>query len=106
MEKELQAAVVALARLCGWRLIYHTHDSRRSAAGFPDLVMLRPPEPPLFVEVKSGNGKLRPEQQEWLTALQASGCRAVVWRPVDWTSGRIEAPTWDAAAVEFSERRR
>lgn len=41
-EKEFQAQVLDLARLTGW-LCYHPHDSRRSAPGFPDLVLVRPP---------------------------------------------------------------
>ena len=37
-EKAFQTAVVELAELCGWK-VYHTYDSRRSAPGFPDLVL-------------------------------------------------------------------
>lgn len=50
-ERQFQPQVVQLARLCGW-LIYHTFDSRRSAAGFPDLCMVRG-DRCLFVELKS-----------------------------------------------------
>ena len=39
-ERELLAAVIDLARLRRW-LCYHTHDSRHSAAGFPDLLLVR-----------------------------------------------------------------
>ena len=40
--REFMPAVVELAKRFGW-LLYHTHNSRRSASGFPDLVMVRPP---------------------------------------------------------------
>ena len=33
-EKDFMAQVVALAQTLGWR-VWHCHDSRRSAAGFP-----------------------------------------------------------------------
>lgn len=81
-EKEWQAQVVQLARLNGWRLIYHTFDSRHSKAGFPDLVLLRPPEL-LIVELKTDIGKVKADQQEWLDALAACGVETAVWRPCD-----------------------
>ena len=82
-EKHFQAQVLALARLSGW-LTYHTHDSRRSTAGFPDLVLVRPPVV-LFAELKSESGTLRPEQEAWLRKLaRCEGVGARVWRPSDW----------------------
>lgn len=68
-EAALQERVIGLARFYGWRH-YHTHDSRRSAAGFPDLVLLRPPEL-VIVELKTAKGPIRPEQREWLEELTA-----------------------------------
>ncbi len=82
-EKDFQAQILDLARLAGF-LVYHTHDSRRSAPGFPDLVLVRPPVV-LFVELKSESGKLRPEQKAWLDALRAcESVEAYLWRPGDW----------------------
>jgi len=82
-ERDFQAQVLQLANLTGW-LTYHTHDSRRSQAGFPDLVFVRPPAI-VFAELKSARGKLRPEQEAWLEAV--AGCETVgarLWRPSDW----------------------
>jgi hypothetical protein len=89
-EKELLANVRKLASLCGW-LVYHTHDSRRSEGGFPDLVMVRMSQC-LFVELKSERGKLSDEQQQWIDWLSDSNPqgRVLVWRPSDWLSGEIE----------------
>ncbi len=82
-EKTFQAQVLQLARLSGW-VCYHTHDSRRSAAGFPDLVLVRPPVV-VFAELKSESGKLRSEQEAWLEALRkCPGVMARLWRPGDW----------------------
>jgi hypothetical protein len=67
-EAELQELVIAAARLGGWRW-YHTADSRRSNPGWPDLVLVRGREA-LFVELKSEKGRVRPEQREWLQALE------------------------------------
>ena len=39
-EEEFQQQVIDLATLRGWRH-YHTRDSRRSAEGFPDLILAR-----------------------------------------------------------------
>ena len=62
-EKAFLGMVLKLARLHRW-LCYHTHDSRRSAAGFPDLILLHPEMGVMLaVEVKLDGGRLRPEQK-------------------------------------------
>lgn len=86
-ERELQRAVVSLAHLRGWHT-YHTYDSRRSAAGFPDLVLVR--EYVVFAELKSEKGKLRPEQLAWQQWLAEAHYHVRLWRPSDWLSGEIE----------------
>lgn len=105
-EQAWQGRIEGAARLYGWR-VYHTHDSRRSAPGFPDLVMVRGPEL-IFAELKTDTGRVKPEQAEWLEALRVVA-RAVamgweclaeevadggpcppslvdvyLWRPADW----------------------
>jgi hypothetical protein len=79
-EKEWQAQVVAWAHRAGWR-VYHVADSRRSAAGFPDLVLVRPPQI-LLVELKTIKGRISPQQRIWLDELgQCSKVATLVWRP-------------------------
>jgi VRR-NUC domain len=80
-EAAFQQQVIQLSKYYNW-ISYHTHDSRRSAPGFPDLVLVRPPEI-LFVELKAEKGRVRPEQQEWITALHACGLEVHLWRPSD-----------------------
>lgn len=79
-ERALQEAILQAAELGGW-LAYHTHDSRRSAAGFPDLVLVR--EAVVFLELKSEQGRLTPAQIEWIDRLHAAGEEAYVIRPAD-----------------------
>ncbi|WP_293849290.1 VRR-NUC domain-containing protein [uncultured Brevibacterium sp.] len=86
-EKQLQEHVVALARRLGW-LVYHTFDSRKSEAGFPDLVLVR--DRTVFRELKSSSGSLSPAQQAWVSRLERSGVDVGVWRPVDLLSGAVE----------------
>lgn len=81
-EKQFMAMVIRLARLCGWS-VYHVHDSRRSAHGWPDLVLCRPPRL-LFVELKTDVGETTTEQEQWLGRLQECDQVARVWRPRDW----------------------
>ena len=89
-EKDLQAAVVRLAGYAGY-MAYHTYDSRRSASGFPDLVLVNPDTGRLlWRELKTDTGRLTDAQENWLRALRAAGQDAAVWRPADWTAGRIE----------------
>ena len=79
-EKDFQRQVIELAELNGF-LVYHTHDSRKSAKGFPDLVMART-ERVVFAELKTEKGLVSREQWLWLAALP----NAYVWRPSDWDS--------------------
>lgn len=86
-EAELQNQVVAMAKRLGW-LVYHTYSSKKSAPGFPDLVLVR--ERTLFRELKSATGVLSPPQRTWLAALRTSGADADVWKPEHLMSGVIE----------------
>ena len=89
-EATLQSHVTGFAQSLGY-LCYHTHDSRRSQPGFPDLVMVRAITGRLiFAELKTERGKQSAEQREWERALKASGQGEVyLWRPSDWLSGEI-----------------
>ena len=82
-EAAFMDTILQASALYGW-FAYHTHDSRRSTAGFPDLVLVKPPHG-LFLEVKRENGRLSVAQADWLAALW--GCnevQAAVVRPSDW----------------------
>lgn len=82
-ERAFQATVVAAARLCGWA-VYHAWLSARSAPGFPDLVLARPPRL-VFAELKGERGRLTPAQAAWGELLAACpGAEYYVWRPGDW----------------------
>lgn len=81
-EFEFQSMVLEVAKYSGW-LTYHTHDSRRSNAGFPDLVLVRG-KVVIFAELKREKGRVRPEQKQWILALLNAGEYAVIWYPSDW----------------------
>lgn len=83
-EKGFQQAVVDVARLCGWR-VYWTHNSRNSPAGWPDLVLIRPPEC-IFRELKrdSRPSRVTPDQRDTMDALTDCGLDVSVWTPDDW----------------------
>lgn len=81
-ERSFQRQVITYAEIMGWRW-YHVPDSRRSTAGFPDLVLIRRPLV-LWVELKSERGRLKPDQKVWLDDLRACGQVVYVWRPSDW----------------------
>ena len=85
-EAEFQETVVEMARALKWR-VYHTHDSRRSDPGFPDLVLVRNGQL-RFMELKREKGKLTPAQAEWLSAFSwvaahNEGIHAGMFRPSD-----------------------
>ena len=83
-EKQLQSDIIRIAKRCGWK-VYHTHDSRRSEYGYPDLTMVRR-DRLIFAELKRELGKPTPEQSEWLEALSVvPRIEVFIWRPQDWT---------------------
>ena len=81
-EASFMAQVVAYAGLLGWHH-YHTHDSRHSVAGFPDLVLVRRPRL-LFVELKREGEYPTDAQRQWLDELKACDTEAYLWWPTDW----------------------
>lgn len=100
-EETLLSHVLDAAKKLGWRTTHFrpallADGSWRTAVqgdgkGWPDLVLVNERMGELlFVELKSTDGELTPEQAAWLCALQNVGQRADVWRPSDWTSGHIQ----------------
>lgn len=97
-EAELQANVLELARLLGWRT-FHARPARTQdgwvtpvagdGKGFPDVLALRG-ERLVVAELKTEAGRLEPEQRAWLDAFRAAGAAVYVWRPRHWRSGEIE----------------
>ena len=81
-EREFMRTVIEFANVLGW-LVYHVHDSRRSVAGFPDLLMLRR-DRQVVAELKIGKKMPTREQVAWLDAFELAGVPAYVWRPSDW----------------------
>lgn len=90
-ETEWQQSVIELAQAYGWRVAHFraakTERGWRTpvqadGAGFPDLVLVRPPEL-LFAELKSDKGRLSPDQVQWLSDLALCGIVAEMWRPRD-----------------------
>ena len=90
-ESEFQNAVIEAARYFGY-LCYHTHDSRRSAEGFPDLVLAKGGSV-LMAECKTDTGRLTNAQIAWLLATHG-----VIWRPMYWDT--IERSLKDGRAYD------
>lgn len=82
-EKDFMAGVLARAKRLGWRT-YHTHDSRKSAAGYPDLTLVHLAHGLIFAELKVPPNKPTAAQSAWLDELRATGARAFLWYPKDW----------------------
>jgi len=81
-EKDLERVVVEAAERFGWWR-YHTHDSRRSPAGWPDEVLVRGTEM-ILAELKTETGRVSPVQQDVLARLRrVEGVEVHVWRPSD-----------------------
>jgi len=86
-EKDLLASVREMAVALGY-LVYHTHDSRRSEGGFPDVAIVGHGRF-LLRELKRQSGVVTPEQKVWLAALVDAGVDAGIWRPADLLAGQI-----------------
>ena len=88
LEHELKSKVRGLALQLQWRY-YHTNDSRRSEAGFPDLVLVRDGRL-IFAELKRQKGVLSDDQIDWLNDLaDCKGAECYVLRPSHWNDSTI-----------------
>jgi len=91
-EKVWLSEVVALAKGFGWH-VYHALPAMNARGrwathqmgdtGFPDLMMAHPRWGTLFVELKTNQGRLTANQQDWLDVLHTAGQETHVWRPKD-----------------------
>lgn len=80
-EREIQREITNAAETYGWNW-YHANQPLRDRAGFPDLVLIRPPKL-LICELKSKRGRVSPQQAEWIEDLTACGVDARIVRPDD-----------------------
>lgn len=80
-EADLHDEILAYCRAAGWPVVHSRMDVPQTAGvGTPDFVVALPAGRVVWVEAKAKAGKLRPEQQAWLTALRANGHTAEVVR--------------------------
>uniref|UniRef100_A0AAU2V6W4 VRR-NUC domain-containing protein n=1 Tax=Streptomyces sp. NBC_00003 TaxID=2903608 RepID=A0AAU2V6W4_9ACTN len=106
-EEQWRRQVREIATRYGWTLQYHTADSRRSDAGWPDEVFGHAGrQRTLFVEFKSDIGRIRPAQRVWLAHLADCGFEVAVWRPGDLpTVLRVLGPAQQRATLPTTFRR-
>jgi len=95
-EKTLQGLVEGYCLQKGL-LFYHTYDSRRSVAGYPDLTILGAGGV-MLAELKSETGKLSRSQKAWVDAAIASHTPVRIWRPAQRRDGTIRADIDEFAA--------
>lgn len=100
-EAELQSAVTDMLDIYGWQW-HHETDSRKSRAGFPDIIAVHPTGRFLLIELKGYDkrgrlGKVTDGQRQWidvwrLAAIQTHPhrVRAYIWDPADLQSGYIQ----------------
>lgn len=96
-EADFQLAVIQYAQMAGGYRVYHTHNSKGSEPGFPDLICVRAEfnshgivvddsAEAVIAELKVGRNKPTLDQQWWLAVLDslATNVRAYLWTPDDW----------------------
>lgn len=94
-EASFQQQIIDAAHYAGW-LVYHTYDSRRSAPGFPDLVLAHVERGVAFLELKKQGGRPTDEQKHWIETLTKAGHRATVLWPedLDWLLKFLNGGPW------------
>lgn len=81
-EDEFQEELLKKAKLLGWSH-YHTRDSRKSVAGFPDLTLWR--DRVIFAELKDEDGRPSAAQLTVMEGLKAAGAEVYLWKPHQWS---------------------
>jgi hypothetical protein len=103
-EADLQTMVIKVAKVYDWKVshfrgvrvqranggFYYQTPVQADGAGFPDLVLVRPPRL-IFMELKSEKGKLSDAQQIWIDLLKkcyfkgiVSPVEVYVFKPSQW----------------------
>ncbi len=103
-EDQIQAAIVAHIRtVLPNAIVLHLHNNPRSkidgarlkrmglTAGAPDLLVCLSKGRGLFIEVKSANGRVQPEQHSFATACNVIGWPWFVARSIEDVSLAFEA---------------
>ena len=93
-EAQFQSNILIEAALAGWRVYYIPDVVYRkigllirqgrlhlAAPGFPDLVLTKEGEPPIYFELKSESGELKDGQREWRDLLLSTGTEWHCFRP-------------------------
>lgn len=114
-ERQWQAVIEEAAAYLGYPFAYHTHDSRKSDEGFPDLVLVKPGVRVIYFECKTDKPGSKPTQKQvdWVRALRSTGAHAWIVRPrnvdfvLDVLRGTIPPPPFDGGPDDpfFTEHR-
>lgn len=86
-ESALQEAVQQHCDALGIRW-YHVNDSRRDNPGMPDLILIG--KVVAYVELKSMRGRIRPEQEAFMTDLEKANAHVLLWRPEHLFDGTVD----------------
>lgn len=85
-EADFQQQLTTAAKRMGYRC-YHTHDSRKSEPGFPDVVLASPRQKRIvYAELKQDGENLSEDQAWWAAALLEAGHEWYLWRFKDWNT--------------------
>ena len=93
-EAAFQAAILKLARSCGW-MAFHAYTMKRSPEGFPDLVLVR--EAIVVAELKLAGETPTAAQTAWLRAfVRCRHSEVYLWRPEMWPAitQRLTRQAW------------
>ena len=96
-EKTWLEWVIREAKNAGWALIYHTHNSKRSEAGFPDLIMLK--YTPRGKKAKQEIKNLKPKAKDFEQFLKRLSDAGIPYSPRDYV-------TFLVAELKTDERQR
>jgi Holliday junction resolvase len=80
MEAKYQTKIKKYFEAHGWTVI---KIMRATVNGYPDLMVLKPDRPPIFIEVKDTGGKLSKVQEYQIKTLRAKGFQVLVAYPYD-----------------------
>jgi len=101
--KQLQEAIINLGHTFGWFSAHFTsvlatgRDGKpryrtpfsADGKGFVDIVMVRPGDRVIFVEVKGHGDTVKPEQAQWFNWLSEAGSEVYIWTPRELDNGEI-----------------